>query len=142
MTTVAFVCVGNAGRSQMAAGFARALAPSGVTVLSGGTAPAKAVNPLVVAAMMEKGVDISGAKPHKLTDDEAMSADFFITMGCSQDEACPVGFRGDARDWALDDPKGKDEAGVRAIRDEIERRVGNLMAEIRAGRPAGAAAPP
>lgn len=138
MTTVAFVCVHNAGRSQMAAGFARALAPPGVKVLSGGTAPATSVNPTVVAAMMERGIDISKAVPHKLTYDEAMSADYFITMGCSPDEACPAGFRGDTRDWALDDPKGKTLGEIRGIRDEIERRVKALLAEM-AGRPVSAA---
>jgi arsenate reductase len=130
MATVAFVCVHNAGRSQMAAGFARALAPPGIKVLSGGTDPAKAGNPTVVAVMKERGIDLSGALPHKLTYDEAMSADYFITMGCSPDEACPAGFRGDTRDWKLEDPKGKSIEQVRGIRDDIERRVKALLAEI------------
>ena len=130
MTTVAFVCVHNAGRSQMAAGFARALAPATVTVLSGGTEPAKAVNPTVVAVMKERGIDLSTAQPHKLTYDEAMSADYFITMGCSQDEACPAGFRGDTRDWQLEDPKGKSIEQIRGIRDEIEKRERALLREI------------
>lgn len=131
MTTVAFVCVHNAGRSQMAAAFARSAAVPGLTVLCGGTDPAAAVNPLVVAIMKERGIDIGGARPHKLTDEEAMSADFFITMGCSPDEACPAGYRGDARDWQVPDPKGKGPAEVRAIRDQIEKRVDALLSEIR-----------
>ena len=130
MTTVAFVCVHNAGRSQMAAGFARARALAGVSVLSGGTNPSSAVSPIVVAAMREKGIDISGAKPQKLTYEEAMSADFFITMGCAPEEACPAGFRGDTRDWELPDPKGKSIEEVRKIRDAIEARVDALLKEI------------
>jgi arsenate reductase (thioredoxin) len=133
LTTIAFVCVHNAGRSQMAAAFARRDAAKGARVISGGTEPGTAVNPVVVEAMREKGIDISGAKPHKLTYDEAMSADYFIAMGCSPEEACPVGFRGDTRDWALDDPKGKSLAEVRKIRDEIERRVAALLEEIAEG---------
>ncbi len=132
MTTLAFVCVHNAGRSQMAAGLARALAPPTVRVLSGGTDPAKAVNATVVAVMGERGIDISSAVPHKLTYDEAMSADFFITMGCSPEEACPAGYRGDTRDWQLPDPKGKGIDEIRGIRDEIEIRVAALLAEIAA----------
>jgi protein-tyrosine-phosphatase len=138
LTTIAFVCVHNAGRSQMAAAFARAAAPEGIAVLSGGTEPGRAVNPVVIEAMREKGIDLSGAKPQKLTYEQAMSADFFITMGCSPDEACPAGFRGDTRDWALPDPKGKPLEEVRKIRDDIESRVRALLAEIEAA-PGGAA---
>jgi arsenate reductase len=134
-TTIAFVCVHNAGRSQMAAAFARNLAPDGIAVISGGTVPGPSVNPVVVAAMKERGIDISRAAPRKLAYDEAMSADYFITMGCSPEEACPAGFRGDTREWDLQDPKGKSLQDVRAIRDEIERRVKALLAEIGKGRP-------
>jgi arsenate reductase (thioredoxin) len=134
-TTIAFVCVHNAGRSQMAAAFARKLAPEGVAVISGGTVPAQSVNPVVVAVLKEKGIDISGVVPHKLGYDEAMSADYLITMGCSPDEACPAGFRGDAREWNLEDPKGKSIEEIRAIRDEIEKRVSELLVEIGKDRP-------
>jgi arsenate reductase len=119
----------------MAAAFARALAPAGTVILSGGTSPAGAVNPTVVAVMKERGIDISGARPHQLTFDEAMSADYFVTMGCSEDEACPAGFRGDVRDWALEDPKGKPIEAVRALRDDIERRVRALLEEAAARAP-------
>lgn len=132
MTSVAFVCVGNAGRSQMAAAFARALGPPGLTVLSGGTKPAAKVNETVVEAMREKGIDLRGAVPRKLTLVEAAGADFFVTMGCSLDEACPSGYRGDARAWQLDDPKGKSLDEVRAIRDATEGAVRGLLAEIAA----------
>lgn len=135
MTVIAFVCLHNAGRSQMAAAFARKLAPRAVTVLSAGTEPAKAVNPVVVEAMREKGIDIAGVVPRRLGYDEAMGANYFITMGCAPEEACPAGFRGDARDWDLPDPKGKSLAQVRKIRDEIEVRVRALMAELKAAGP-------
>ena len=117
----------------MAAAFARRDAAKGTRVISGGTEPGSSVNPVVVEAMREKGIDISGQKPHKLTYDEAMSADYFITMGCSPEEACPAGFRGDTRDWALEDPKGKSLPEVRKIRDDIERRVAALLKEIAEG---------
>lgn len=131
MTVVAFVCVHNAGRSQMAAAFARKLAPPGVSVLSAGTEPAKALNPVVVQAMREKGIDLARAVPRKLVHDEAMSADYFVTMGCAPEQACPAGYRGDVRDWKLEDPKGKTLHEVRLIRDEIEERVRALIEEIR-----------
>ncbi len=115
----------------MAAAFARKLAPAGVKVVSGGTVPGKALNPTVVEAMREKGIDLSGLVPRKLGYDEAMAADYFITMGCAPEEACPAGFRGDTRDWDLPDPKGQSLEEVRAIRDAIEARVRALLAELR-----------
>lgn len=130
MTTIAFVCAHNAGRSQMAAAFARQLAPFGVDIVSGGTDPGVKVNPVVVEAMLEKNIDLRGAVPRKLAYDESMSADYFVTMGCSPEEACPAGYRGDTRDWDLPDPKGKSLDEVRAIRDEIERRVKALLDEV------------
>jgi arsenate reductase len=130
LPTVAFVCVHNAGRSQMAAAWARRLGPPNLHVISGGTEPATHVNPKVVQAMGEVGIDLSGVVPHKLSFDEAMHADYFITMGCSREEACPAGYRGDVRDWALPDPKGKSIEEVRAIRDAIEARVREFLVEI------------
>ena len=135
MVSIAFVCVHNAGRSQMAAAFGRAMAPPGVRILSGGTEPAKSINPTVVAVMREKGIDLSREVPRKLSYEEAMSADYFITMGCSPEEACPAGYRGDVREWELPDPKGKSEDEVRKIRDEIEARVRALLREIAAAEP-------
>ncbi len=128
---IAFVCVGNAGRSQMAAAFARKMAASEVTILSGGTKPAREVNAIVVQAMREKGIDISKEKPRAITPQELEDADYVITMGCSAEDVCPATFRGDARDWALPDPKGKSLEEVRRIRDEIENRVRELVEETR-----------
>jgi arsenate reductase (thioredoxin) len=126
--TVLFVCVHNAGRSQMAAGFLRHLAGGLVDVYSAGTAPAKELNPVVVAAMEEVGVDIRGAIPQLLHSDTVRASDVVITMGCG--DQCPVfpGIR--YEDWALDDPAGKDIEQVRLIRDDIRRRVEALLADV------------
>jgi len=126
--TVLFVCVHNAGRSQMAAGFLRTLGGDGVRVLSAGSEPAGALNPAVVAAMAEVGVDITAAVPQLLDTTMAREADVVVTMGCG--DACPV-FPGKRYlDWQLDDPAGRDLAAVRPIRDEIERRVRALLDEL------------
>lgn len=138
MPSIAFVCVHNAGRSQIAAAFARKLAPPEVTVASGGTQPALRLNLTVVEAMLEKRLDLRGLAPRKLTYEEAMGADFFITMGCSPEDACPAGYRGDTQDWDLEDPKGKSLEDVRKIRDEIEARVRALLDEIGRARTGGA----
>ncbi|SEC86124.1 arsenate reductase ArsC [Rhodococcus koreensis] len=130
MTTpsVLFVCVHNAGRSQMAAGFLTHLAGDRIEVRSAGTAPAETVNPAAVAAMAELGIDISGQSPKILTPDTVESSDVVITMGCG--DTCPV-FPGTSyRDWALDDPAGKGVEAVRPIRDEIKARVEALIAEL------------
>jgi arsenate reductase (thioredoxin) len=126
-TTVIFACVHNAGRSQMAAGFFNALAdPARAAALSAGTEPGERVHPEVVDAMREVGIDLAGARPRKLTDELAAGAGWLITMGCG--EACPVvpGLRRD--DWPIDDPKGRPLAQVRAIRDDVRRRVEALVA--------------
>jgi protein-tyrosine-phosphatase len=130
MVKVAFVCVENAGRSQMAAAFARRLAGSGVEVIGGGTRPAEAVYPAVAEAMKEVSLDIAGNKPRLITPSELADCDYVITMGCSSDEVCPVTFRGDARDWDLPDPRGKSLPEVRRIRDDIEKKVEMLIREI------------
>lgn len=124
-TTVLFVCVHNAGRSQMAAGFLRHLASDRFDVLSAGSLPADAINPVAVAAMAEVGIDIAGSQPRVLDEQEVRSADVVITMGCG--DACPVfpGIR--YLDWDLDDPAGHDLDGVRAIRDDIRRHVEELI---------------
>jgi protein-tyrosine-phosphatase len=123
-----FVCVHNAGRSQMAAAFLARLAGDRVDVRSAGSEPAERVNPAVVAAMAEIGVDISAAVPERLTAEAVRAADVVVTMGCG--DACPV-FPGTAyRDWQLPDPAGRGIDAVRPIRDRIERLVRALVAEI------------
>ena len=126
--TILFVCVHNAGRSQMAAGLARKLGGDRVRVRSAGSDPAETVNPAAVAAMAEVGIDIHDAAPRLLETDAVEAADVIVTMGCG--DACPV-FPGKRyEDWELEDPAGKDIVTVRAIRDEIERRVRTLLAEL------------
>ncbi len=130
MPKVAFVCVENAGRSQMAAAFARRANRPGLTVVSGGTLPAPRLNPMVVEAMREAGIDLSREVPRGLSAAELADCDYVITMGCAAGEVCPATFRGDAIDWALPDPKGKSLEEVRRIRDEIERRVKAFVEEM------------
>ncbi|WP_256640394.1 arsenate reductase ArsC [Streptomyces murinus] len=126
--SVLFVCVHNAGRSQMAAAFLTHLAGDHVQVRSAGSAPADTVNPAVVAAMAESGIDISAEIPKVLTVEAVQSSDVVITMGCG--DTCPV-FPGKRYlDWQLPDPAGQGVAAVRPIRDEIERRVRDLLAEL------------
>ena len=129
MKRVLFVCVHNSGRSQMAAAFMERLANGVVAVDSAGTVPSDAVNPVVVDAMKEKGLDVSEGKPKLLTQDMADAADRIITMGCSIEEACPATFV-PTEDWGLEDPAGKAIEEVRAIRDEVQLRVKWLLAEL------------
>ncbi|MDA8196850.1 MAG: arsenate reductase ArsC [Actinomycetota bacterium] len=129
---VLFVCVHNAGRSQMASGLMRDLAADVTDVKSAGSEPADSLNPAVVAAMAEIGIDISQEVPKKLTFDDAKAADIAITMGCG--DACPV-FPGKIYlDWQLDDPAGKSIEEVRIIRDQIKELVEGLANEIRSGK--------
>ncbi|BBH70311.1 arsenate reductase [Actinoplanes sp. OR16] len=126
--TVLFVCVHNAGRSQMAAGWLRHLAGDRVDVRSAGSAPAETINPAAVEAMNEVGIDITGQIPAKLTWDAAQESDVIITMGCG--DACPV-FPGKRyEDWRLEDPAGKGVDAVRPIRDEIKTRIEALLADL------------
>lgn len=126
--TVLFVCVHNAGRSQMAAGYLRALGGDSVRVLSAGSAPGGAVNPAAVQVMAEEGIDISTAIPTLLTTDAVGDSDVVITMGCG--DACPI-FPGKRyEDWVLDDPAGQGTDAVRRIRDEIRGRVITLLEEL------------
>ncbi|HEY8001523.1 MAG: arsenate reductase ArsC [Vicinamibacteria bacterium] len=125
---VLFVCVHNAGRSQMAAGLLDRLAGGRVSVRSAGSDPADEVNPAAVEAMSEAGVDISRELPKPLTDDAVREADVVITMGCG--DACPFYPGKRYEDWELEDPSGKDLETVRRIRDEIEQRVSALIDEL------------
>jgi arsenate reductase (thioredoxin) len=126
--TVLFLCVHNAGRSQMALGWFEHLAGVRATALSGGSEPAAGVNPVAVAAMAEVGIDIAGAQPQRWTDDTLRAADVVVTMGCG--DACPVLPGTRTEDWELDDPAGQDLAAVRPIRDEIERHVRELLLSL------------
>ena len=131
--SVLFVCVHNAGRSQMAAGFLTALAGDAVEVRSAGSAPADTVNPAAVAAMREVGIDISAAQPKVLTTDTVQTSTVVITMGCG--DACPI-FPGKTYlDWQLDDPAGQGVEAVRPIRDHIHARVHALLDELLASKP-------
>jgi arsenate reductase len=126
--TVLFVCVHNAGRSQMAAGYLRDLAGDRVDVLSAGSEPKDQINPVAIHAMAEEGIDIAGNTPKILTVDAVKESDVVITMGCG--DACPI-FPGKRyEDWELEDPAGKDLDTVRRVRDDIRRRVESLIAEI------------
>jgi arsenate reductase (thioredoxin) len=125
---ILFLCVHNAGRSQMAAGFARALGGDRVEVFSGGSEPAEHVNAVAVAAMAEVGVDIGEHSPQPWSDEMVRASDVVVTMGCG--DACPV-FPGKRYvDWELTDPSGLDLAAVRPIRDDIEGRVRGLLSEL------------
>ncbi len=126
--TIMFVCVHNAGRSQMAAGFMRELGGDRVEVLSAGSAPKDSINPIAVEAMMELGIDIANQKPKILTPEAVQQSDVVITMGCG--DACPYYPGKRYEDWKLDDPAGQGIEPVRVIRDEIKARVENLLQEI------------
>jgi protein-tyrosine-phosphatase len=128
LASVMFVCVHNAGRSQMAQGFLTHLAGDRVEVRSSGTMPADQVNPAAVEAMKELGIDISNAKPKVLTDEDVRASDYVITMGCG--DACPFYPGKKYLDWKLDDPAGKGVEAVRPIRDQIRKMVEDLVAEI------------
>jgi arsenate reductase len=126
--TVLFVCVHNAGRSQMAAGYLAHLGGGRIRVLSAGSQPADAVNPAAVAAMAEEGIDISAATPRVLTPEAVQVSDVVVTMGCG--DACPFYPGTRYEDWELDDPAGQGLEAVRPIRDEIRARVETLIGEL------------
>ena len=127
-TTVLFVCIHNAGRSQMAAGYMRALSAGAVEVRSGGSEPGDQINPIAIAAMAEEGIDISTGLPQLMTTEQVRDSDVVITMGCG--DVCPI-FPGKRyEDWELVDPKGKSIDEVRPIRDDIKARVEALLAEL------------
>jgi arsenate reductase (thioredoxin) len=131
--TVLFVCVHNAGRSQMAAGWLRHLAADTVDIRSAGSEPADRINPVAVEAMREVGIDITDQSPKQLDWDTAQASDVIITMGCG--DACPI-FPGKRyEDWKLDDPAGQGIDTVRAIRDDIRVRVEKLLTELSSATP-------
>ncbi|BBA96295.1 putative low molecular weight protein tyrosine phosphatase [Actinacidiphila reveromycinica] len=126
--SVLFVCVHNAGRSQMAAAFLARLAGDRVRVRSAGSAPAATLNPVVVAAMAERGIDLAASHPKVLTPDAVRASDVVVTMGCG--DTCPVFPGRRYLDWDLPDPAGQPLDSVRPIRDDVERRVRALLAEL------------
>lgn len=126
--TILFVCVHNAGRSQMAAGFMRTLGGDRVEVLSAGSAPKDSINPIAVEAMAELGIDIADQQPKILTPESVQASDVVITMGCG--DACPYYPGKRYEDWKLDDPAGQGIEPVRVIRDEIKERIETLLAEL------------
>ena len=128
LASVLFVCVHNAGRSQMAAGFLNHLAGDRVEVRSAGSLPADQVNPAAIEAMKEVGIDIADQKPKVLTTEAVRASDYVITMGCG--DACPIFPGKQYLDWELQDPAGKGVEAVRPIRDEIRTRIATLISEI------------
>ena len=126
--TVLFVCVHNAGRSQMAAGYMRELSQGRIEVLSAGSAPKESINPVAVEVMAEEGIDISTQQPKVLTTEAVQESDAVITMGCG--DVCPFYPGKRYEDWVLEDPAGKDVDTVRSIRNEIKKKVENLIDEL------------
>jgi arsenate reductase (thioredoxin) len=128
MSGVLFLCIHNAGRSQMAAGFARSLSDDTVLILSGGSEPAEHVNPVAIEVMNEVGIDIAGYVPQKFNDELLKSVDVIVTMGCG--DTCPYIPGKKYIDWPLDDPKGQPLDVVRRIRDEIRSHVEELLSQL------------
>jgi arsenate reductase len=128
--TVLFVCVENAGRSQMAEGFFRKYAPRGYLTVSAGTKPSGEINPIVIRVMKEIGVDISKQKSKIITEDMIKNSSIWINMGCMDKESCPTLFIYNLLEWRIEDPKGKSIEKVREIRDDIEQRVMQLAADL------------
>lgn len=128
--TILFVCVENAGRSQMAEGFFKKYAPEGFVPASAGTKPISQIDPLAIQVMNEIGIDISKQKPKDLSEDMMRNSDKIINMGCMDNNFCPTLFIPKVIDWGIEDPKGKQIEQVREIRDEIERRIKELATDI------------
>ena len=129
--SILFVCVENAGRSQMAEGFFNKYAPKGYEGISAGTKPVSQINPTAVEAMKEAGIDISNQKSKELTDDMIRNSSNIVNMGCMEKESCPTLFLHNFLDWNIEDPKDKTIEKVREIRDEIDQRVKELVASIK-----------
>lgn len=130
MMKVLFVCVENAGRSQMAEAFAKTYGKGKVEAKSAGTMPAREVNSVVVQVMREKGIDLSANKPKLITNEMVKEADMIIVMGCSAQGFCPAPLLNKVIDWGIEDPKDKPIEKVREIRDEIERKIKKLIEEM------------
>jgi arsenate reductase len=130
--TILFVCVENAGRSQIAEGFFRKYAPKGYKAMSAGTKPVSQINPLAVGVMKEVGIDISNETSKDITEDMMRNSTQIVNMGCMERESCPTLFLHNLLDWNIEDPKGKSIDKVREIRDEIEQRVKEIVASIKA----------
>jgi protein-tyrosine-phosphatase len=130
MMKVLFVCVENAGRSQMAEAFAKTYGKGKVEAISAGTMPVEELNPVVIEAMREKGIDLSTNRPKLITNQMVQEADMIIVMGCSAQGFCPAPLLNKVTDWGIEDPKDKPIEKVRAIRDEIEGRVKKLIEEM------------
>ena len=128
--TILFVCVQNAGRSQMAEGFFRKLAPEGYEPISAGTKPTSQISPVAIQAMNEVGVDISRQKPKDITEVMMRNSEKIVNMGCMDKSFCPTVFIPNVIDWTIEDPKGKPMETVREIRDDIERRVKQLVSDL------------
>jgi protein-tyrosine-phosphatase len=128
--TVLFVCVENAGRSQMAEAFFRKYAPDGYMAVSAGTKPSGSINPIAIQAMKEVGMDISKQKSKMITEDMIRNAAVRVNMGCMDKESCPTLFIHNVLEWGIEDPKGKSIDKVREIRDDIEQRVSQLAADL------------
>jgi arsenate reductase len=128
--TVLFVCVENSGRSQMAEAFFREYAPKHYSTLSAGTEPSAEINPLAIEVMREFNIDISKQKPKIITEDMIRSADIKVNMGCMDKKSCPTLFIHNLIEWSIEDPKGKPIEKVREIRDDIERKVRQLAADL------------
>lgn len=129
--SVLFVCVENAGRSQMAEGFFNKYAPKGYKGISAGTKPVSQINPIAVEVMRESGIDISNQKSRELSDDMIRNSSNIVNMGCMDREACPTLFLQNLLDWNIEDPKDKPIEKVREIRDEIDQRVKELVTSIK-----------
>ena len=127
---ILFVCVENAGRSQMAEGFFKQYSPEGYQVTSAGTKPISEINPVAIEAMNEVGIDITNQKSKELTEEMIRTSERIINMGCMDKEACPSLFLNNLLDWNIEDPKGKPIEKVREIRNEIDQRVKELVAGI------------
>ncbi|RPJ29086.1 MAG: arsenate reductase ArsC [Nitrosopumilales archaeon] len=129
--SILFVCVENAGRSQMAESFFNKYAPKGYEAISAGTKPVSQINPIAVEVMREAGVDISNQKSKELTEDMIRNSSNIVNMGCMEKESCPTLFLQNLLDWNIEDPKDKPIEKVREIRDEIDKRVKELVASIK-----------
>ena len=131
LKSILFVCVENAGRSQMAEGFFNKYAPKGYKGISAGTKPVSQINPIAVEVMREAGIDISNQKSKELTDDMIRNSSNIVNMGCMEKDSCPTLFLQNLLDWNIEDPKDKPIEKVREIRDEIDQRVKELVASIK-----------